>query len=105
MKFRESGSIGNLICIESLSHESPGVAYVSVTELGVFPVCRRFRMWPDALPRPGARNPGSCHLPLPSLSWQAGTVALWHRDGPVSVPYLPEFWACRVAGLRYGHGC
>jgi hypothetical protein len=39
-------------------------------------VCRGFRMWFGVLPRLGARIPGDARLPLPSLSWQAGTVAL-----------------------------
>jgi hypothetical protein len=37
-----------------------------------------------ARPRPGAAgraDPGSARLSLPSLRWQAGTVALWQRDG------------------------
>jgi len=36
----------------------------------------------DHAARLGARNPRNVRLFLPSLRWQAGTVALSHRDGP-----------------------
>jgi len=29
----------------------------------------------------GRANPGNAHLSLLSLSWQAGTGAMWQRDG------------------------
>ena len=44
-------------------------------------VCRRFRMWFWCPAAAGRTKPREYRLSLPSHSWQAGTVALWQRDG------------------------
>ena len=40
------------------------------------------------LPQPEVRNPGSCHLPLPSHSSQAETGAMWRCAGCKDAPEI-----------------
>ena len=58
-------------------------------------------MWFARPAAAGRANPGSTRLSLPSLRWQAGTVAMWPRGGPGgSGPY---FWMIAVSA-RAGNG-
>ena len=47
----------------------------------MFAACRWFRAWSGASPAAGRGALSSSRLSLPSLSWQAGTVAMRQRDG------------------------